>query len=372
LRRSIGPIRAFVSGLLSLSILGLGGYGAYEIAGRRWLTQETYLLQAHFGDVGGLEAGSKVRVQGIEAGVVQVIVPPTRPGEPVAVVLKLDASMRPLIRSDARGRVAQQGVVGAKIIEIDLGRADAPPIPADGVLPTDDPVDLADLLAQARASLARLDAVASSAELGMAELTAIAGKVRSGQGTLGRLVHDDEAYDRLVSLTDRGEETLTDLNENLDALKHTWPISRYFNNREFFDRDRVLYRPEAARASRSLAAADLFEEGRAILTPRGRQLLDDTAPWFKSTVSKNSEVVIASFTDRPAEPDLANVLTQERAEAVKRYLVAKQSLNSVGWFRSRRIAAIGFGTQPPRGATIPLSPQAPASRIELIVFTPQA
>jgi phospholipid/cholesterol/gamma-HCH transport system substrate-binding protein len=57
---------------------------------------------------------------------------------------------------------------------------------------------------------------------------------------------------------------------------------------------------------------------------------------------------------------------------VKRYLVAKQSLNSVGWFRSRRIAAIGFGTQPPRGATIPLSPQAPASRIELIVFTPQA
>lgn len=370
MRSSIGPVRAIASGVLSLAIVAVGVFGAYRIAARQWRTQETFVLRAEFESVAGVEEGSRVRVQGIDAGVVEGITLPGRPGDPVGVRLKVDARFRDLIRQDAVARVQTQGVVGSKVVEISLGRPEAPALAEGGVISTENPVDLEDMLRAARASLAKLDAVATAAEQGLGELTEIAGKVRSGEGTLGRLVQDDEAYQRLIRLTGRGEETLTDLSENLDALKHTWPISRYFNNRAFFDREKELYRPGALRESRTVAAAELFEEGRAVLTPRGRKTLDVIGQWCKQTVSKDSEVVIAAFTDRPEDPELAELLTQEQAEAVKRYLQDQHKVDTINWFRSRRVAAIGFGTRLPRTIGAPMLPS-PARRIELIVFTPQ-
>ncbi len=38
---------------------------------------------------------------------------------------------------------------------------------------------------------------------------------------------------------------LTALDENLTALKQTWPLSRYFDQRAYLDRDRVLFQPGA-------------------------------------------------------------------------------------------------------------------------------
>ena len=45
----------------------------------------------------------------------------------------------------------------------------------------------------------------------------------------GEVVRDEAAYQSLMSFTRRGERTVTALEDNLDALKHTWPISRYFD-----------------------------------------------------------------------------------------------------------------------------------------------
>ena len=110
-----------------------------------------------------------------------------------------------------------------------------------------DPIEASDFLKDARASLKRLDSVTQAAERGLGELNTIAGDIRQGRGTLGKLVKDDEAYRELLSLSGRGRRTLTDLEDNLAALKQTWPISRYFNRRGFDDRDRVLYQPGSQR-----------------------------------------------------------------------------------------------------------------------------
>jgi phospholipid/cholesterol/gamma-HCH transport system substrate-binding protein len=227
-----------------------------------------------------------------------------------------------------------------------------------------------DLLKKAASSLARIDTVTVAAEQGLGELTAIVGAIRRGEGSLGKLVRDEAAYQNLLELSRRGERALTDLDENLTALKETWPLSRYFDHRAYIDRERVLYQPGALRHSRTILADDLFEHGRSILTPVGQTRLDEIGRWCKQSTRPTSEVVIAAFTDDNRDEDLAEILTQEQAETVRRYLVDRHSIQSAGWFKSRKVAAVGFGAHPPR--TLELSPaQPPSRRVEIFVFTPQ-
>jgi phospholipid/cholesterol/gamma-HCH transport system substrate-binding protein len=368
--QEIGRWRALANAGFVLAVLALAGFGIIQVANRRWQWQDTFRARAPFTRIGGLAVGDRVRVQGMDAGVVESIVPPPAPGKPVTLVLRIDARLRPLVRSDAVARIVTQGVVGAKVVEIVPGRPDAPALADAGTLGSEAPIELADLLRDASKSLQRLDAVSVSAREGLGEINAIAAGINQGKGTLGRLVQEDEAYRKLVALSSRGERTLNDLEENLAALKRTWPLSRYFQTRSFYDRDRVLFQPGAERESRTLRAEELFEPGRSVLTADGRRRLDEVAGWFKKIRRRNSEIVIAAFTDLPRDDDLALVLTQEQANAVRNYLVTQHAVDTNGWFRTRKVAAVGFGTQLPRNNT-DSEHDLPARRVEIIMFTPQ-
>jgi phospholipid/cholesterol/gamma-HCH transport system substrate-binding protein len=377
MRRDVGGWRALASAGFVLAVLALAGFGVRQVASRQWRVQRTFLVRADFDSIGGVGEGDRVRVQGIDAGVVAAVEPPAEPGKPVRLVFRVDARLQPLVRSDAVARILTEGVVGAKVVEIVPGRPGAAPLGPLGVIGSERPPDLADLMARASGSLRRVDAVADAAERGLTEVNAIAAAVRRGEGSLGKLVRDDEAYRKLIGLSRRGERALGDLEENLAALKRTWPLSRYFQGRAFFDRERVLFHPGSERDSRTLREDELFEPGRAALTAQGRTRLDDVAAWFKSTKRAGSEVVIAAFTDAPLDPELAQVLTQEQAEAVRKYLIARHAIDSAGWFSTRKVAAVGFGTDTPSPTAEGLAgAQAardrPPRRVEIILFTPQA
>ena len=371
MRGEIGRWRALANGAAVLAVLGLAGLGVTRVAARHWRWQATFRARAEFAAIGGVEVGGKVRVQGMDAGVVEAIVPPAAPGGPVALVLRIDARLRPLVRADATAAVATQGVIGARVVEVTPGRPDGPPLADGGTIRAEPTAEVADLVRDARAALRRIDEVAAAAHEGLGEINAIAAGIRGGKGSLGRLVQDDEAYRKLLAMMNRGEQATENLNENLAALKRTWPISRYFNNRGFDDRDRVLYQPGADREGRTLAEADLFPAGRAVLTHAGRARLDEVAAWFKSTRRPKTEVVIAAFTDGTREEDLAQILTQGQADAVRSYLIGRHGIDSVGWFGTRKVAAVGFGTQSPR-APDGEPRDVPSRRVEIILFTPQA
>lgn len=374
--REIGWKRALRNAAFALAVLALGGFAVISVAQRRWQWQETFRARAAFPTIGGVEAGAKVLVQGIGAGVVEAVQPPTVPGRPVVLVLRLDERLRHLVRADATARIAAQGVVGAKVVEIVPGRPEAPPLPENGVLAAEAPIELADVLVRARQSLDTLDTVALAARDGLGEINAIASTIRNGEGTLGRLVHDEEAYDRMIALSKRGERTLADLEDNLTAIKGTWPISSYFKTRGFTDADRLLYQPNARRESRTLSADDLFEPGQAVLTAAGRRRLDDIAKWFQSQKRPEStRVVVAAFTDRApsGSEDLAQILTQDQADAIRSYLVNQHRIDRLPWYRfsQRAIASVGYGTQTPIAGTATAATPRPGRRVEVILFTPQ-
>lgn len=370
MNREIGRGRALWNTTLVLAILAIAGFATVQVASRQWRVQKTYTVLVDFPRIGGLEEGQRVRIQGIDAGVVEGIVAPRAPGQPVRLVLRLDERLRPLVRADAQARIVTEGMVGSRAVEITPGKADAAPLGPSAVIAAEPPVEMNDLMREARKTLARVDAAAGAAAQGLTEINSIAANVRKGEGSLGKLIRDDQAYRKLVALSDRGERTLHDLEENLAALKRTWPLSRYFNERSFFDRDRVLFHPNAERDSRTLRESDLFEPGRAVLTAPGRTRLDEAAAWFKTVRRPNSEVVIAAFTDDDRDNELARILTQEQANAVRNYLVTEHAIQSQGWFRQRKVAAVGFGNQVP-ASSADFAANLPPRRVEIILFTPQ-
>jgi len=362
--------RALANAGFALAVLTLGGFGLYQVAGRRWQVQPTFRVRAQFETIGGLEAGHRVRLQGIDAGVVERVIAPAKPGQPVELVLRIDDRLRPLIRTDAVARIVSEGLVGAKVVELTPGRPDAPRVADLGRIASERPIELTELLKKAASSLARLDAATQAAEAGLGELTAIAGSIRRGEGSLGKLVRDDTVYQHLLEMSHRGERTLTDLDENLTALKQTWPISRYFDRREYLDRERVLFQPGAARNSRAFRTDELFKPGRSVLTKVGQTRLDEIGRWCKLAGRPASKVVIAVFTDDDRDADLAEILTQEQAESVRDYLIKNHAIQSAGWFRTRKVAAVGFGKNMPRTLD-PFPRNTPARRVEIILFTPQ-
>jgi phospholipid/cholesterol/gamma-HCH transport system substrate-binding protein len=362
--------RAAANAGFVVAVLALGGFGLYQVAGRQWQVQPTFRVRVQFDTIAGLEVGHRVRLQGIDAGVVERVIAPAQPGQPVELVLRVDSRLKHLIRTDAVARIVAEGLVGAKVVELSPGRPDAPALGELDRIASERPTEVNELLKKAASSLARIDATTLAAEQGLGELAAIVGSIRRGEGSLGKLVRDETAYDNLLDLSRRGERALTDLDENLTALKETWPLSRYFDHRAYLDRDRVLYQPGAQRHSRAILADDLFERGRSVLTAVGQTRLDEIGRWCNQSTRATSEVVVAAFTDDNRDADLAEILTQEQAETVRKYLVQRHSIQSAGWFKSRKVAAVGFGAHLPR--TLDLAPvQAPSRRVEIFVFTPQ-
>jgi phospholipid/cholesterol/gamma-HCH transport system substrate-binding protein len=368
--REIGRWRALLSASFALAVVALGGFGLYQVAGRQWRVQPTFHVRARFETISGVEAGHRVRIQGIEAGVVETVIPPREPGGPVELLLRLDERLRGLVRTDAVARIVSEGLVGAKLVELTPGKASSPQVAELDMLASEKPIEMTDLMQKAAASLARLDAATLAAEKGLAEVNAIAASIHQGEGSLGKLVRDDSLHQSLSDLAHRSEQTLTSLDENLAALKETWPLSRYFERRAYVDRERTVFQPGSARNSRLLAADDLFESGRSVLTPGGQARLDEVARWCKYAGRPTSQIVIAAYTDDLSNRERAEILTQEQADSVRKYLVDKHAIQSAGWFKSRKVAAVGFGAHLPRTLDS-LPPGAPHRRVEIILFTPQ-
>jgi phospholipid/cholesterol/gamma-HCH transport system substrate-binding protein len=368
--REIGRFRALANASFALAALALGSFGFYQVAGRQWRVQPTFHVRARFETISGLEAGHRVRIQGIDAGVVERVVPPREPGGPVELVLRIDERLRGLVRADAVARIVSEGLVGAKLVELTPGKADSPQVAELDVLASEKPIELTELMQKAATSLARLDATTLAAEKGLGQVNAIAASISNGEGSLGKLIRDESLHQNLTELSHRSERALTALEDNLAALKETWPLSRYFERRAYADRDRVVFEPGSSRNSRALATDDLFEAGRAVLTPPGRARLDEIARWCKYAGNPTSHIVIAAYTDDVRNRDLAEILTQEQADSVRKYLVEKHAVQSAGWFKTRKVAAVGFGTNIPR--TLDPSPSgSPSRRVEIILFTPQ-
>jgi hypothetical protein len=337
--RALSRLQALVLGIAVLAGLTVSAVGLFAVGSRQWLWQDTFHLRVGFPEIRGVEAGTRVRVLGRDAGEVEAIELPDAPSGQVMVRLRLDKGLRGLIRTDAYAQIVTEGMVGGKVVEIYPGSDTAEPIANNSVIAARPTAELTDLLGQVGKALDGL-----------------------GEGSLGKLVKDDAGYQEAVKAMRQAQAAFTSLKQNADAMKEMPVLRNYVK-----DSVKELIRPDCDRHRRWFHEADLFEPGRAVLTEAGRGRLDELVPWFDGLKHKGSEVVVAAFAHPTTEGDWAQGLTQKQSETVVTYLTNHHKVQKTGWFSKRKVLALGCGAVP---SPVPESPPLPAPRIEVLVFVP--
>lgn len=329
-----------ILGSAMLSGFGLSTAALYAIGTRQWLWSDTFHVRAGFRQIQGVEEGTRVRVLGRDAGVVERVDLPASPEGEIVLRLRLDGRLRPLVRADAVAQIVSEGMVGGKVIEIVPGTARAPVVPDNGLIASRACTELADVLGRVGAELKDL---------------------HDGQGTLGKLLKDEGMYKELLRLVRQGQGTMNSIKQDADAIKGLPLVRSYVT-----DTYKILVRPDCERDRRWLAEAQLFEPGRAVLTEGGRQTLDGVGSWLSAVKPKGSEVVIASYSAFGQDPDYARALSQKQSEVVCEYLRSHHGIHKTGWLSRRKVTPLGCGADPP---AVPLAERRPG--VEVIVFVPQ-
>src|SRR5438128_3481007 len=220
--RELTRLQALVLGGIVLAALALGGYALFAIGERRGLGSDAFTVHAGYRDIGGIDVGAGVRIQGIDAGEVTAILPPDVPGDPVKLRMRLAGKLRHLVAPDARVQIASDSLVAGKALRIVPGAA-AGTIEDGATLAAADAQNVLEAVTHAAAKLNNLLGEADSAlvsirngegaagkitqELAqatgklnqvLAKVDDTLGRVQKGEGSLGKLLHDDKLYTELT------------------------------------------------------------------------------------------------------------------------------------------------------------------------------
>jgi phospholipid/cholesterol/gamma-HCH transport system substrate-binding protein len=418
--QQLSRLQAALLGLVVIIALALGCGTLFVLGERSGWGADSFHVVAGLPDIAGIEVGSRVRIQGIDAGEVEAIEPPARPGEHVKLRLRIAGKYHHLVGDDARVQVVSESLIAGKVVRVLPGAADATPIADGGELAAvvqpdlmegvaqaagklnrllsevDDAMqtfrkkdgsvtqDLADAARKLNVVLAKADTTLDQIEHGdgtlgklvkdrklydeltttLAEAKTALREIQSGNGTLGKLVKDNEAYaEALASIHDL-RKMVVSVKQNADAIK-SLPVVRSY----VVDPTKELVRPDCKRTRQVFAETDLFEPGKAVLTNYGKSRLDGAAEWLNGQKAHGSEVVVASFAAPGQNADFAQAVTQKQSEVVADYLKGHQVHRTGWWWWSNRpVRTIGCGTMP---TPVPETETLPAARIEVLVFVPQ-
>ena len=408
---------ASVGAFVLLGLLLFGG-GLFLIGDRRLLFAKQFELNATFGKVTGLQVGTRVRLAGLEAGEVLEIQIPPRPNERFRVRMRVREDLRQLVRSDSVPAIQTDGIVGNAFVQLNIGSENAPVVSPGATLTGTDPVEFADLIQEGRTTFqtvatqisglsadtstaikaltgaadittrviddvgqnvqaltARSADAVGEAQAALTEAQRLMTAIRSGEGTIGRLVTDDTLYQRVVGasrdveasmrnvreMTERTrdlvgvfaardgtaqqiavamrgalsdiQEVTADLAEGTEALKRNFLFRGFFRERGFFDLDSVsreAYQAGALEKDRTavkiwIDASVLFvvdpTTGTERLSADGRRRLDSAMADLVRYPRDSPLVVEGYAAEVGGEP--AYLQSVDRGQLVREYLITR-------------------------------------------------
>jgi len=189
----------------------------YLLGARARYFESKYELAAEFTEVAGLIEGATVRLAGVQIGRVTAVVLSPRPGGKVRVTMSVAKRFQERIRQNSEARIATQGLLGDKIIDITPGSLDAPPLAPGALLSSQEPQEMSRMFAEGASTLRAVSELASTLrtaaerlekggtfdDIGAAVKSArrITDEVEKGKGWLHVLVFEEpESLRRLNAL----------------------------------------------------------------------------------------------------------------------------------------------------------------------------
>lgn len=151
-----------------------------------------YRLKTYLPEVEGLKAGAPVRLDGVEIGNVDAIrmnPSPSDRTQNIEVIMRIDKRYQTEVRSDSTASLITEGLLGNRYVSIKRGFV-GDPLQADATLKGVEERAMKEIVERGAELVQNLNALSETAR-------EIVEAVQRGRGTLGKLLTDDEAYNRL-------------------------------------------------------------------------------------------------------------------------------------------------------------------------------
>jgi phospholipid/cholesterol/gamma-HCH transport system substrate-binding protein len=420
-KRAVGAGAFVLTGLLLFAV------ALFMIGERRMLFERRFTVYTEFSRLGELEPGAPVRVAGAGAGEVVDIEPPSKPSDKFRVKMEVREALHPIVRTDSVAVPQIEGLVGGVFVNIGAGTDQAPPVAEGGTIPGREPFQISDLMQQASDTMMMIgDTVATlrgDAETAMKEIAGttqethalietmkpdleamaangrlisndtreLVAKINSGQGTVGRLVNNDDLYRQLQEVTRQAQDVMgnlhqvsdearraivdfrskdgaaqglladmrttigqareatADLADNMEAMKHNFLLRGFFNRRGYYDLDAIspaeyqagMLENGRRKAMRIwLRAPLLFEpgpDGTEVLSASGRARIDSAMSTYLKYLPTNP-LVVEGYAPAPSSAERFR-LSRRRAGMVRQYIVGKYDVPP------QNVGFIGLGDQ---------------------------
>ncbi len=175
------------------------------------LFTSTYSVNAYFKDIQGLKTGATVRLSGTDVGSVSDISIVSDTTGRVRVEMKLNTDISRFIRTNTVATIENEGLVGNKVVVLIIGSSKAELVKDGGTIKTKEPVGFSQIIEQTEGIMQYTKEMTKN-------LSDIIGKVNSGQGTIGKVINDDQLYYQAVELTKRADESLKNISKELDEV----------------------------------------------------------------------------------------------------------------------------------------------------------
>lgn len=251
-------------GMFVVIALALFIAGIYLVGKQKNLFGSTFHLRVQFKNVSGLKIGNNVRFSGINIGTVSDIDLLTDTSVLVELVIKKD--IQQFIKTDATASIGSDGLMGDKILTISSGDGTKRPVKDNDRILSRNSIEMEDLMNSMKASV-------DNAGIITAQLAEFSYKMNNGNGTLTKLISDEEfskslkgtllnlqtssmefakftkkmndgngALSKLVSDEEFGnslDSTMSNLqsgskalSENMEAAQHNILLKGYFNKKK--------------------------------------------------------------------------------------------------------------------------------------------
>ncbi|HTZ99019.1 MAG TPA: MlaD family protein [Candidatus Aquilonibacter sp.] len=186
-------------GLFVLAALFLLMVAIFYVTGANFFGPK-YRLITYLPEVEGVQSGAPVDLDGVQVGDVQSITLTPHPVDrdhSITLVLRVDRKYQGDIREDSKASLVTQGLLGNRYVTISRGLSGSV-LATNGVIPASPSADIKQVVERG-ADVAENLSVLSD------QLNDIVGKVRKGQGTIGKILNDPSLYNHLDSIAARAD-----------------------------------------------------------------------------------------------------------------------------------------------------------------------
>lgn len=253
---------------LKVGIVGLAAFLIISVlifllTSSRGFFQKTAELYTYMDDASGMAEGTPVRLNGFTVGTLDKIQLTTLPDpkKSVQFAMKVQEKFLQQIPVDSVAGISAANLLGDKFINITKGRA-AETVKNGAEIKSLESQDIPELMAQSANLLQSFQSIVN-------RIDSLLAGVEQGKGNIGKLLKDEELYNRLNGIASEGQSLLTDVRNGKGTIsKLIYDDALYQEIRSPIKRvDAILADLQAGNGSAGKLLKDpvLYDEAKASL-----------------------------------------------------------------------------------------------------------